>query len=116
MLIPIKIHRPKPYLLATEWSDGFSSTITMQSFRDECPCAMCKGENIMGTTYFGGLTVMKPGMYELASLKTVGNYALQAEWGDGHDTGIYSWEILRAITESNALSPEQMQKLEAKAM
>ena len=27
----------------------------------------------------------------------VGNYALSIIWSDGHSTGIYSWQTLRAI-------------------
>lgn len=58
---------------------------------------------------------MKPGMYELKNLQAVGNYAVQAEWGDGHNTGIYSWDILRAIAEHHALSQDQLRELEEKA-
>jgi DUF971 family protein len=113
--VPTHIHRPQPYLLALRWSDGFESTITLRAFRDECPCAHCKGETIMGTTYSFGLNIMKPGMYELKNLQAVGKYAIQAEWGDGHNTGIYSWDILRAIAEHHALSQDQLCELAEKA-
>jgi DUF971 family protein len=115
IISPTKIHRPASYLLAVEWSDGFSSTITLRSFRDGCPCAACQGENIMGTVYSMGLQVMKPGMYELQSLTSVGNYAVTAAWNDGHNTGIYSWDILRALTERQALSQAQLDEYARKA-
>jgi DUF971 family protein len=31
------------------------------------------------------------------ALHLVGNYAMQLAWSDGHDTGIYSWDALRAL-------------------
>jgi len=35
-----------------------------------------------------------PGRYDLKGIQQVGSYAVQLEWGDGHATGIYSWEYL----------------------
>jgi DUF971 family protein len=69
----------------------------------------------MGKTYSFGMQVMKPGMYDLANIQVVGNYAVQADWKDGHNTGIYSWEILRGITDTFALSSEQLKELERQA-
>lgn len=112
---PTKISRPKPYLLSIEWSDGVTTTITLRTFRDECPCAACKGETIMGTTYSFGMQVMKPGKYELSSIQAVGNYAIQADWKDGHNTGLYSWDILRRITDDFALSSQQREEIERQA-
>jgi DUF971 family protein len=37
------------------------------------------------------------GDLELRHLEQVGNYALGLTWGDGHDTGIYSFRFLRAL-------------------
>jgi DUF971 family protein len=105
---PIKISKPAPYLISFEWSDGRTTTITLRAFRDACPCASCKGETIMGKTYTFGMQVMKPGMYELVNIQAVGNYAIQADWKDGHNTGIYSWDILRGAAEEFALSDEQI--------
>jgi DUF971 family protein len=115
VLIPESISSPKPYLLMLSWRDGFSATITLQAFRDECPCAVCRGESIMGTTYaLPGMKMFKPGMYELDGINSVGNYAIQAAWKDGHNTGIYSWNMLREIAEKHQLTNEQLAELEKK--
>lgn len=85
--------------LRIAWSDGHVVRFALQYFRDQCPCAGCKGE----TDILGGhhpplqLPVMTPGKYELKALTPVGNYAIAAAWGDGHDTGIYSWEYLLGL-------------------
>lgn len=113
-IIPVTINRPKPYLLTIEWSDGLATTITLRTLRDNCPCAVCKGETIMGTTYSFGLQVMKPGMYELQALTSSGNYGIQATWADGHSTGIYTWELLHIICHQHQLNAEQLSTLERK--
>ena len=114
MSFPTKIHRPKPYLLHIEWSDGFTSTILLESMRDQCPCAACQGEEIMGQKISFGMKMFKPGMNELTALTPVGNYGIQATWADGHATGIYTWQGLRALCEVHALSPEQLSELASK--
>lgn len=40
-----------------------------------------------------------PGRYDLKGVETVGGYALKFVWGDGHDTGLYTWEHLRDLCE-----------------
>jgi DUF971 family protein len=34
---------------------------------------------------------------ELKNVAVVGNYAVSLSWGDGHDTGIYSYRYLREL-------------------
>jgi DUF971 family protein len=42
---------------------------------------------------------------ELERMETVGNYALQPVWKDGHNYGIYSWEYLREMCPCPAHYP-----------
>ena len=35
------------------------------------------------------------------SLTEVGRYAVQIGWSDGHQTGIYSWDLLRRLAEEH---------------
>ncbi len=101
MHLPKNISRPLPHLLRVEWNDGFTSTIPLEKLRDECPCALCKGEQIMGQPVSFGIKMFAQGMNELDKLVPVGNYGIQAFWRDGHDTGIYPWQLLRRITEQH---------------
>lgn len=90
------------------WSDNSSSSIKLKYLRDECPCAGCKGETILLRTYRPPkLNVLQPGMYDIASIKTVGSYAIQVVWNDGHDTGIYSWEYLTRLENDQGNSTQQ---------
>ena len=100
MVKPVEIKKPSPTNLKIHWNDGFESTITLQNFRNECPCAECKGEQLGAKKIMPKLiNIYTPGMNELKSLTPVGNYAVEAVWGDGHDTGIYSYGYLREIFE-----------------
>lgn len=111
-LIPTKIHSPRPFLIAIEWPDGFSGTITTETLRNECPCASCKGEQIMGQTVaLPAMQTFRPGMFELEGINPMGNYAIQLGWKDGHKTGIYPWELLRGIVEGHRLSEARLQEL-----
>jgi DUF971 family protein len=105
-LKPKSISRPGPGLIKCEWPDGFSATITLEKLREECPCAECKGEDLNKNKKID-VPMMKTfndGMNELVSLTPVGNYALAAKWGDGHNTGYYTWEDLRSIFEEHDIS------------
>ncbi len=87
-----------PGEILVQWDDGHSSRYSLAYLREECPCAGCKGEVLFGKVYRPPtLSVFKPGMNELTQLKPTGGYGVMASWGDGHDTGIYSWEYLRMI-------------------
>lgn len=69
--------------------------ISLKYLRDECPCASCKGETILLRTYKPAKPpVAHPEMYNVKNITTVGGYAIQIEWKDGHNTGIYSWDYL----------------------
>lgn len=86
------------FIYHLKFSDDFEFDLTSHDLRDNCPCAMCKGEQVLFHSYLPAANseVTKEG-YELAEAKTVGNYALQLFWKDGHNTGIYTWQYLRDI-------------------
>ncbi|GAB1429661.1 hypothetical protein MASR2M18_04930 [Ignavibacteria bacterium] len=109
-MFPKSLNRINEVLLKIEWNDGLITVVALESLREECPCAVCKGENIMGKLYFPGMKSFVPGMNELVSLTPVGNYGVQALWKDGHSTGIYSWEGLRTIAELHALDEENQKR------
>lgn len=95
----IKIKRTSDTALALTWDSGETTGITLQKLRDDCPCAGCKGETVLFETYQPvKLNVLTPGMYELKKIETVGNYSIQPLWGDGHNTGLYSWDYLYHIS------------------
>ncbi|MEK6649737.1 MAG: DUF971 domain-containing protein [Bacteroidota bacterium] len=98
----IHISLADPATLLMRWDDGHESRMSLKSLRDACPCAGCKGETVLMKTYAPVDTPTQPGAYELRGAQPVGSYALQFTWGDGHATGIYTWETLRALCPCRA--------------
>jgi DUF971 family protein len=88
--------------LALKWEDGVESFISLEKLRRACPCAGCKGEtDIMGNLYLGPEKVLRPESFRLAGLAHVGGYAIQPQWADGHSTGLYSFDYLRALAKTS---------------
>ena len=85
--------------LAIKWDDGGESFIPLEKLRRSCPCADCKGEmDIMGNVYKNPEKALTPKAFELQRIVSVGGYAIQPVWADGHSTGIYSFDYLKRIT------------------
>jgi DUF971 family protein len=72
------------------WADDVTSAIPHEVLRGYCPCATCQGHS-------GSVSYVPHGNLELRTIERVGNYALSLGWGDGHDSGIYSFEYLRHL-------------------
>lgn len=102
-MTPLKVRQTTPAELSIEWDDSHKGLHKMSTLRKYCPCAGCKSE-IESNEGMIMLPVIKPGQYELRSVQPVGNYALQMKWGDGHQTGIYTYDYLRQICECSECS------------
>jgi DUF971 family protein len=87
--------------LAVKWSDGSESFIPLQTLRKFCPCAGCKGEtDIMGNLYKNPEQPLTPAAFQLTQIITVGGYAIQPVWADGHATGIFSFDYLKHVADA----------------
>lgn len=84
--------------LAIKWDDGSESFIRLEALRRACPCAGCKGEvDIMGNVYKNPDRALAPAAFQLVRLGTVGGYAIQPVWADGHSSGLFSYDYLRTV-------------------
>jgi DUF971 family protein len=84
--------------LAVKWADGGEDFIPLEKLRRACPCAGCKGEtDILGNLYKNPEQPLTPKAFELVKILSVGGYAIQPAWADGHNTGIYSFDYLRRV-------------------
>jgi DUF971 family protein len=85
--------------LAIHWNDGGESYLHLQLLRRACPCAGCGGEpDVLGNIMRPNVTY-SDNSFELAGFQIVGGYALQLNWKDGHNTGIYSFQYLRRLSK-----------------
>ncbi len=86
--------------LAVKWDDGTETFIRLETLRRGCPCAGCRGEvDVLGNLYKNPDQALSVRAFELRRLAAVGSYALQPIWGDGHNTGLYTFDYLRRIAD-----------------
>jgi DUF971 family protein len=83
--------------LAIVWEDGQETFVDFETLRRACPCAACKGEANILVAAAPIPHNFTPASFELRSWHYVGGYALQPQWGDGHASGIYSYDYLRRL-------------------
>jgi DUF971 family protein len=83
--------------LALRWSDGGESYLPLQALRRACPCARCGGEPDVLGNISRPLVNYGAESFALTGWEIVGGYAIQPKWGDGHRTGIYSFQYLRRL-------------------
>lgn len=86
--------------LAIKWNGGGESFIPLEKLRRCCPCAGCKGEtDIMGNVYKNPEQKLSTAAFQLKQIISVGGYAIQPVWADGHATGIYSFDYLKRVAD-----------------
>jgi len=84
----IKLHQ-KSRILEISFNDGRTFKLPCEFLRVYSPSAEVRGHG-------PGQEVLQIGKREVAITKVepVGQYAVQLTFSDGHDTGIYSWDLL----------------------
>lgn len=82
--------------LGIVWTDGLESSYNVVELRRNCPCAVCVDE-------MTGKRTLSPAEVSDSvrpiTINSVGRYALNIEFNDGHKTGIYSFETLRSSNQ-----------------
>jgi DUF971 family protein len=84
----IKLHQLSR-LLEISFDDGKTFQLSCEFLRVYSPSAEVRGHGKGQET----LQVGKKNV-EIKAVEPVGNYAVQLAFSDGHNTGIYSWDIL----------------------
>jgi DUF971 family protein len=98
---PIAVRAPfKGNTTEIDWADGHRGVYPNDVLRGYCPCAGCQGHS-------GDLRFIEGGDPEIRELAPVGDYALQLTWGDGHDTGIYTFRLLRELCQCPKCVPPE---------
>ncbi len=84
----IKLHT-KSRILDIAFSDGKAFHFPCEFLRVYSPSAEVSGHG-------PGQEVLQTGkkMVNITKIEPVGNYAIQLNFTDGHNTGLYSWDLL----------------------
>lgn len=98
----IVVNREQREMVIT-WNDGAECHYSFAGLRAICPCVTCKGghANMGGPPDMEAFHAAADESLTMENIQTVGGYAVQFFWSDGHSTGIYNWEYLhQACPES----------------
>ncbi len=104
----IKLHK-KSRLLEISFSDGNRFSFPFEFLRVYSPSAEVRGHG-------PGQEVLQTGKkdVDILNIEPVGRYALQITFSDGHDTGIYSWDLFHQYGLSQEkLWADYLERLEA---
>ena len=93
-ITPAKIEQRGPHHLAITWHDGAESVYEVRALRLACGCAECVDE-WSGEARLESTAV--PADVHPLRIQSVGRYAIQIAWSDGHETGIYPFRRLREL-------------------
>lgn len=83
--------------LAIVWSDGLETYLPQEELRAASPSAETTGERDLLGRKIGGEWGRDYRGVELQRWEVVGGYALRLFFSDGHASGLYSYDYLRAL-------------------
>ena len=89
------------------WDDGHNSFYPHRYLRGECRCAACV-EEMTGRRVVGWEDVRED-VHALDWMR-VGRYAVQFLWNDLHDSGIYTFTMLRQLCRCRECSEGEVEK------
>ncbi len=95
---PVALKRGEDRHIEIQWSDGLGQRIAYRQLRDRCPCAACRQPEEKPAA--SGLKILKPEEtrpLEIEGMSPVGNYAYNIRFSDGHNTGIFTFDLLRSL-------------------
>ena len=89
-----KIYQVDRHTLGIDWNDGVQSKWRLADLRRHCPCALCVDE----WTHERTLDTSSVSDDLLATrIDSVGRYAIRVVFGDGHDSGLFTYQLLREL-------------------
>jgi len=92
----IRLHR-KARMLEVGWADGTQYQLPCEYLRVFSPSAELQGHGLPEPMLIGGKREVN-----IEKVVPVGRYAVKLAFDDGHDTGLYSWPVLRELGERQA--------------
>lgn len=92
--VPLEIEKMEKEAIRIRWKDGHVSDYRNAYLRESCQCASCVDE-WSGQKQISADQIPKD--IHSTTIKAVGRYAISIHWSDGHETGIYPFDLLRSI-------------------
>jgi DUF971 family protein len=92
----LKLHR-QSRMLDVEFADGTRAELPCEYLRVFSPSAELRGHGLPEPLLVGGRRNVN-----IARIEPVGHYAVRLCFDDGHDTGLYSWDVLHDLARHQA--------------
>lgn len=98
-LQPSELKLLAPNRLQITWSDGEVRHYAVRELRDNCPCATCSEKRSADepAMLLPILRAEETQPLRIAKMEPLGHYAYSIEFSDGHDTGLFTLELLRKL-------------------
>lgn len=104
----IKLHQKSREMELT-FTDGSNFRLSYEFLRVHSPSAEVRGHGPGQETLQTGKRNV-----DITTVEQVGNYAIRPVFSDGHDTGIYSWDLLYQLgKDRDQLWADYLARLEA---
>lgn len=93
--------------IAIAWNNGEQRNYRTARLRAACPCATCREKHSAKTADAANKPLALPVLsaaearpLAIERMRTVGNYAYNIAFSDGHDSGIFTFDYLYSIGEA----------------
>ena len=87
-------------MIVLKLDEELEISITLKMLREECPCAHCNGEkDVFGNIYKAPSKKLTDGAFKIRQIGLVGHYAIRVFWEDGHSNGLYTFSLLKKLSE-----------------
>ncbi len=100
-VVPVGLQIVEETKLEISWSDDRVQQIPLHQLRKACPCATCREKQKADAEKPKGLlpvlTMAEAAPLRIVRMRPVGNYAYNVAFSDGHDSGIFTFELLRSL-------------------
>jgi DUF971 family protein len=100
MIHPTALKLTDDNRLLITFSDNVTRTYRVRELREACPCATCREKRSAPPADPFALPLLSKVELEplrINGMQPVGNYAYTISFSDGHDTGIFTFELLREL-------------------
>ncbi|MEN0112157.1 MAG: DUF971 domain-containing protein [Planctomycetota bacterium] len=97
---PTGIARLDVSRVAIDWSDGGRTEHSAAQLREACPCATCREKRSAPPPPANVLPVLSAAEarpLEIVGMTPVGSYAYRVDFSDGHNTGLFNFDLLRGL-------------------
>ncbi|MEM9645326.1 MAG: DUF971 domain-containing protein [Planctomycetota bacterium] len=103
---PVGLHRAEDGAILITWEDGETTRWTASELRKACPCATCREKRRADSEQASSSPSSKPlGLpvlraeearpLSVTGMSPVGTYAYNVAFSDGHNSGLFTFELLR---------------------